>query len=239
MGRPPLASAKSSIGFLMRQEKQIRVPELDGIRGLAIALVVFWHYVCVGVVAPPGTAGAYALTPFRLAWSGVDCFFVLSGFLIGGILLDARGSPTYFRTFYLRRFCRILPLYLVILGLFGLAVWSGAFAGKVLVEDPCPAWSYLSFTQNLWVAFTGHATANGISHSWSLAIEEQFYLTLPLLIWLLPRRGLVVVLALLVVLAPVLRIVVAPRFEEGASHLSFCRMDSLCLGVLGAVLVRS
>jgi peptidoglycan/LPS O-acetylase OafA/YrhL len=84
-----------------------RIPELDGIRGLAILLVLILHYIVEGL----GSSHSFAAQALRLSWSGVDLFFVLSGFLIGGILLDAKQSDAYYRTFYLRRISRILPLY--------------------------------------------------------------------------------------------------------------------------------
>ena len=87
---------------------QGRMPELDGLRGIAILLVWVAHYFAV-----PGKGMVSLLDGywFRLGWTGVDLFFVLSGFLIGGILLDVRTSPRYFKTFYARRFFRIIPLY--------------------------------------------------------------------------------------------------------------------------------
>jgi peptidoglycan/LPS O-acetylase OafA/YrhL len=88
-----------------------RIPELDGLRGFAILIVVLLHYFYKpGVPAPPVFTRFQSL--FRLGWTGVDLFFVLSGFLIGGILLNARDSPNYFKTFYIRRFFRIIPILL-------------------------------------------------------------------------------------------------------------------------------
>src|SRR5438046_3027905 len=75
-----------------------RIPELDGLRGVAI-LMVLLHHIRLDIVAAPGSMVSYATIPFRLGWSGVDLFFVLSGFLIGGILLDNRGSINYFKVF--------------------------------------------------------------------------------------------------------------------------------------------
>jgi len=93
------------------RSRQERVPELDGLRGAAIFMVVVFHYL-----EQQGTVSGGGLTPILqrvalMGWSGVDLFFVLSGFLIGGILVDARNSPSYFRTFYTRRFFRIIPIY--------------------------------------------------------------------------------------------------------------------------------
>src|SRR5258708_11706525 len=94
-----------------------RIPELDGLRGVAILSVLVWHYFYFHPAAghhPVGLARQLYVhfeQFLALGWSGVDLFFVLSGFLIGGILLNARNSPSYFRTFYLRRFFRIVPIY--------------------------------------------------------------------------------------------------------------------------------
>src|SRR5689334_3132541 len=92
-----------------------RIPELDGIRGLAILLVLAWHYLFLrfAPTAPPSARPVWSV--FALTWSGVDLFFVLSGFLIGGILLRCRDSPNYFKTFYIRRACRIVPAYFLVL----------------------------------------------------------------------------------------------------------------------------
>src|ERR1700731_3519067 len=92
-----------------------RIPELDGIRGIAIAMVVVYHFFLLPIQAPPAALLSYVKAAGRLAWSGVDLFFVLSGFLIGGILLDARDSLNYFQVFYTRRFFRIVPIYAVCL----------------------------------------------------------------------------------------------------------------------------
>src|ERR1700692_4845763 len=85
-----------------------RVPELDGLRGFAILIVIVGHYISVSA---PRHIGQVLSTTAALSWTGVDLFFVLSGFLIGGILLDVRDSSNYFRVFYARRFFRIFPVY--------------------------------------------------------------------------------------------------------------------------------
>jgi len=89
-------------------------PELDGLRGLAILLVLIWHYGNF-IEVDKGSLGYDALAMFRMSWTGVDLFFVLSGFLIGGILIDNRQSENYWTTFYVRRVCRIFPLYFAVL----------------------------------------------------------------------------------------------------------------------------
>src|SRR5277367_5203875 len=137
-----------------------RIPELDGIRGIAIAMVLAHHYFLLPIVAPPGTFWSYVQAAGRLAWSGVDLFFVLSGFLIGGILLDARDSSNYFAVFYTRRFFRIVPIYSLCL--------AGAYILSLLVDHGSAvklAWMfhdrfslvpYLFFLQNFWMA--AHST---------------------------------------------------------------------------------
>jgi peptidoglycan/LPS O-acetylase OafA/YrhL len=179
----------------------------------------------------------------RLSWSGVDLFFVLSGFLIGGILLDAKDSPRYFATFYLRRAYRILPIYVVVvLSVFFLSYlplpflrsWIGSAAGIPFV-------SYATFTQNLWMAHLGTFGPLGLGMTWSLAIEEQFYLTIPLVIRRLNRSQIIRVLIGVVIGAPMLRTLLFFKFPHGnfADYVLMpCRADALCLGVLSAILVR-
>jgi peptidoglycan/LPS O-acetylase OafA/YrhL len=92
----------------MKKDFSKRIPELDGIRGTAILMIVVFHWIGLeGVSILPRKI--HGLLSF--GWSGVDLFFVLSGFLISGILLDPRDSGNYFKVFYVRRFYRILPLY--------------------------------------------------------------------------------------------------------------------------------
>jgi len=105
-------------------------PELDGLRGAAILMVLGLHYIANSRTSDHGFGLLYSAAQlFRLGWTGVDLFFVLSGFLIGGILLDASSSPNYAKTFYIRRVYRIIPIYYVWLTLYGLIggllIWTG------------------------------------------------------------------------------------------------------------------
>src|SRR5882762_4774863 len=131
-----------------------RISELDGIRGIAIGMVLIAHFFLV--VSRPGSPLAYALVPLRLDWSGVDLFFVLSGFLIGGILLDAREASNYFKVFYTRRFFRIIPLYTACLvGAFGLYLLAlGGIANRIawMYDGKLPWGLYPLFLQNFWMA---------------------------------------------------------------------------------------
>src|SRR5271157_2369587 len=128
-----------------------RIPQLDGLRGVAIGLVVLYHYFSLHFTTLPGTLSWYLLYPARFGWSGVDLFFVLSGFLIGGILLDAKGSRNYFKVFYTRRFFRIVPLYIALLVLFPALLFAARFLpnGRAgwLTGDAAPAYAFCTFTQ--------------------------------------------------------------------------------------------
>ncbi len=224
-----------------------RVPELDGLRGVAILLVVFYHCVFGAVTPAWGRAGKIMLAAGPLSWSGVDLFFVLSGYLLGGILLDQRGSANYFRVFYVRRICRIFPLYFLWLGLFVVVWWSlsaDARAGwfnTVFGQDLSALHygSYFVFLQNVWMAQRSAFGSAWFAATWSLAVEEQFYLVLPLLIWLVPPRKLPGVLLLLVAFAPVFRLYLYLQHPSVFAYVLLpCRADALLLGVLGAYLVR-
>jgi peptidoglycan/LPS O-acetylase OafA/YrhL len=220
-----------------------RIPELDGIRGIAIALVLIYHDFFLVTAFPTGTVQARIQALGRLSWSGVDLFFVLSGFLIGGILLDARLDPDYFRTFYTRRFFRIIPLYAVFLAAIYFFVQS---ASPAVIETF--GWNlserhsfipYALFLQNFSMAALNYMTFLGVT--WSLAVEEQFYLVIPFVIRIFSHRAVLRLVALGIVAAPVIRLLMSKLW---AGHwyalyvLTPCRMDTLLFGVLGAYIVR-
>jgi peptidoglycan/LPS O-acetylase OafA/YrhL len=219
---------------------QGRIPELDGLRGMAILLVLVAHYFAV-----PGIGAASLLNGywFRLGWTGVDLFFVLSGFLIGGILLGARDSPNYFKTFYARRFFRIIPLYYawiliyVVLSVFGWNFLSTRVGSVQKIDISILA--HFLFLQNFHEFLKGTVSFWWFSSTWSLAVEEQFYLVAPLLVRYLPKRALALVLVLVTFSAPILRFVIRNGFSEGpwlAYRLMPCRADSLAVGLLAALL---
>jgi peptidoglycan/LPS O-acetylase OafA/YrhL len=208
-----MATATTSAPLRPIPDWSVRMPALDGLRGIAILLVLLRHAV-FGVTSVQGIEShsrlAFTLlSAGQLTWSGVDLFFVLSGFLIGGILLDASQSPRYFQTFYIRRAYRILPLYFVIIGLsllpHLLAEFSAARAAHTAAL-PLPWWSYATFTQNFWMAHCGMFGPSGIGITWSLAIEEQFYLTIPLLIRYIRPRNLFIVLLTVIACVAWLRV---------------------------------
>src|SRR4051812_39872913 len=126
-----------------------RIPELDGLRGLAIAAVMCFHAALYFPVQA-GTIRSLML----FGWSGVDLFFVVSGFLIGGILVDHRESRNYFSAFYARRFFRIIPLYFGVIAAYGFCWSMGGGIRHDLIEavgQPMHWYTYLSFTNNIQI----------------------------------------------------------------------------------------
>jgi peptidoglycan/LPS O-acetylase OafA/YrhL len=164
------------------------IPALDGLRGIAIILVMLHHFT---YYRPTSGIDALIGDVLFFGWAGVDLFFVLSGFLITGILLDTRDSGRYFSTFYARRILRIFPLYYLILFLALVVlpkfptVDAVLMAHDVPVELP-PQWPYWSYLTNFSIADRGWV--HWVDVGWSLAIEEHFYLVWPLVIWLCPPR---------------------------------------------------
>jgi peptidoglycan/LPS O-acetylase OafA/YrhL len=182
-----------------------RVSELDALRGLAALAVVFFHLL-------PG--------PFYWAWLGVDFFFVLSGFLITRIILEGSTAPSFLRNFYARRILRIWPIYYLAIAVAGLL----AFLSKT--PQPLGGLPYMLFFLQNVPAYWGGATPPftlRMGHTWTIAVEEQFYLIWPLI---LPRVGrrLPWLVGLLVAMAFCLRMVY-PRVD-----LLLTRCDGLALG---------
>ncbi|WP_379654590.1 acyltransferase family protein [Pseudoxanthomonas sp. UC19_8] len=217
-----------------------RYPGLDLLRAIAIVWVMFFHAWVVGGLAPEWTWLS------RYGWMGVDLFFVLSGFLIGGQVLAplSRGQPLRFGDFYLRRAFRILPAYWVVLALYALVP---AWRERPEME---PLWKFVLMVMNLGNDYSRPA----FSHAWSLCVEEHFYLVFPVLAWWLMRRPAAWKVALLAALVLVGGIALragiwlhdtaaeaasaAQRnwFIEDLYYPTWNRLDGLLCGVLLATL---
>ena len=214
----------------MQSQRHIR--ELDGVRALAIWMVLFAH-LFFGEVAH-GTISRVlpkALSLFgEHLGRGVDLFFVLSGFLITRILLDSKNKTGYFSTFYFRRALRILPLYLLLLVISSLA-YGPAFSHYY--------WLALFFSANFAPAL--HVTGpNGMGPMWSLAVEEQFYLVWPLIVYYANRRWLMMFAIALVLFEPALRVLsITHMHSPGLPVTTWCRSDGLALGALLALWITS
>jgi peptidoglycan/LPS O-acetylase OafA/YrhL len=221
-------------------EPPARVPSLDGLRGVAIVAVMLYHQNALAPVTAVDRALGRAAV---VLGSGVDLFFVLSGFLITGILDDARGTAHYYRNFYARRFLRIVPLYYAVL-----------FAAFVVI--PClphprlAKWSFLRGLDQAWywlflsnwsIALKGGGFRHGIVDlSWSLSIEEQFYLLWPLAVAWLDRRALMrLCVALMAVgLGTRIAVVAAGAPLLWTTLLTPAKVDALAVGAWIALAAR-
>ena len=223
-----------------------RIPELDGLRGIAISLVLVFHCLTTAIAGRWPNPLAFVKHATQLGWTGVDLFFVLSGFLIGGILLNARASANYFQVFYFRRFCRIFPAYFVFLFFMFFCYHYFLPAHSAVVSEAflpvMPWYSYVTFTQNIWMAARDTLGGPVIAITWSLAVEEQFYLTLPAIIRWISSRVLLGLLIAGIVAAPLLRFSLLLQLKSSGASAVYallpCRMDALLIGVLLVFLLR-
>lgn len=217
------------------------VPELDGIRGLAIAMVMALHFINNQVI-PTNVLERVAIKVSNYGLWGVDLFFVLSGFLITGILADAKGRPRYFTNFFARRSLRIFPLYYGVLLTMTVLVPPTALAAvDPELLDVRARWPWLwTYLTNVYLASETSFSIPYVSHFWSLAIEEHFYLIWPFLIWGLSTRPAMRACVGLGLAAVGLRVyysVTAPAHLY-ADVLTPCRIDALCAGAWFALAAR-
>lgn len=214
----------------------VHLPVLDGIRGIAILMVMIYHF------SDPHLGGGVVVKLLKAGVCGVDLFFVLSGFLITGILFDSRDNQRYFRDFYIRRALRIFPLYYgVLIGVLIVLPWFNAYiASQAAYEHQSWLWLYLSN----YLRFEHEATSLGcLSHFWSLAVEEQFYFIWPLAIYFCNRKTGLLMCVGCVLLSIGFRttqvIVDTPEMAHQACNIwTQCRMEALAVGAFVALFAR-
>lgn len=206
------------------------MPQLDGLRGVAILLVLISHSVFLAAL-PHGEI-------LKNGRFGVDLFFVLSGFLITGILLDSKGSEHYFRNFYARRALRIWPLYYLLLFLTFLVAPLFAPSLRSTAIRVWPA--FVFYVQNI-VFMSSPAYPLALGVTWSLAVEEQFYMTWPALVFLFKKRTLAIILVVLAAVSLCLRLAgLLHDAPLGFLHyFTLARLDAIALGSLMAIWLRS
>lgn len=213
---------------------------LDGVRGIAVLAVMAFHFsMFSGIEATTAALGVWHGIA-SVGWIGVDLFFVLSGFLITGILYESKGTEGYFRTFYARRALRIFPLYFGVLAAFFLVLpllLPGSDAVRANTSSQIWFWTHLT---NVQIALEGWSTSSFyLVHFWSLAVEEQFYLVWPVVVLLLSGRQLVRFCAAVMVFSLLLRMYLfATGAGIGAYVLTPARMDTLAFGAALAIGVR-
>lgn len=208
---------------------RVHYPALDILRGIAILIVVFYHNFS-------------SVSFFRFGWMGVDLFFVLSGFLITNLLLESRQNKNYIRNFYVRRFLRIFPLYYLILIVF-FTFSPLLFSAK----GPATTYSYYndnklwywSYFQNWLMVHKGPPPVPFLAHFWSLAIEEQFYVFWPIILFFVKKldtlKRVIYALIITAVISRVCTWYVNPNEVETFYCSTLTRMDSLLMGCLLAV----
>jgi peptidoglycan/LPS O-acetylase OafA/YrhL len=207
-----------------------RVPQLDAVRGVAILIVMVHN---ISLKYPLLGSEVWA----KDGWMGVDLFFALSGFLITGILLDTKEAGKYFENFYVRRILRIWPLYYALLFFMFVVMrfLSRTEYAKVL-ETASSWWAFPLFLQNFLLPTVINA-AGPLAVTWSLAIEEQFYVVWAPVVRFFSVKNLWRVAIAEMCLSPGLRYFLAPRHVDLYTNV-FCRLDGLMAGAVLALLVR-
>jgi peptidoglycan/LPS O-acetylase OafA/YrhL len=204
------------------------MPELDTLRGVAIAMVVLYHGLYWSLTSQPLTHAARALgSYFHGGWSGVQLFFVLSGFLITGNLLDSAQRRGRFARFYWRRALRILPAFLLVLGAvvsLRMVTWQFALLSAAFLANLAPL----------------AGVAMGYPVLWSLAVEEHFYAVWPAVVYNVRPRSVAIVSAVILFVEPVIRAVaVWRRLDGGLAFYTWFSVDGLAAGALLALLARN
>jgi len=216
-----------------------RVPALDGVRGLAITLVLINNIYPPTHAALPGGSG-FVFHLSNMGWVGVDLFFVLSGFLITGILSDTKDGPHYLRNFYGRRILRIFPLfYATLFCIYFVIPHVLTHSPDAIAQLHRLRWFEWLYAGNFGYYLRGYPVYP-TEHLWSLAVEEQFYFVWPLVVMLVDRRRLVPLCAGLIACSVVLCAlwVVTGHDPRALSIITPFRAQGLLLGAMMALTLR-
>lgn len=212
----------------------VRIAELDGLRGLAILMIISFHYLNNQLIQSLNEWGILLSKVTSFGWIGVDLFFVLSGFLIGTILIRNKGSENYFSSFYLRRLVRIIPNYFLLMIIFMVIIIVPWFANNYFLtgNNVIPLWSYFAMLHNFYMAHLANLGNDAMSVTWSIGIEEQFYILFPIIVYFLKDHWLPIVLGVAIVSASFLR----DGYQSWIPPyvLLPCRMDAISLGAIVA-----
>ena len=220
--------------------REDHVVPLDGLRGLAVLMVMFGHFWLKQ--QPVGAIQEWTYTFVQNGWVGVDLFFVLSGFLITGILLEAKGSTHYFRNFYARRILRIFPLYWGFLFVYFVVlpnVVSLAPGSPFATAPGIQPWFWL-YASNMLSLVQGAVIPPGLNHFWSLAVEEQFYLIWPAIVFAVSMKTLERACIVLIIVAFAFRLfLLTTSFHHTGGYVLLpSRIDTLAIGAWLAVVAR-
>ncbi|MDR6306198.1 peptidoglycan/LPS O-acetylase OafA/YrhL [Nitrobacter vulgaris] len=202
-------------------------------------MVLFWHFAGQTALSNSAPIAQHISSILIFGRTGVDLFFVLSGFLIIGILIDQRQSRNLFHVFYVRRACRILPPYLLLMALFWIA--QSELPLGIRDTQTVPFWSFFLFLQNWFMSFANDWGPPAISVTWSVAIEEQFYLMFPIVLLFTPCERLRAVLLSIAGLSAVSRAILSladPTANFAPYVNTFFRLDALCIGGFVATVCR-
>lgn len=227
------AQSTRAVSVRNTEAGQGRIVVLDGLRGLMTVFVVVSHFFAE---VPNG------IRALSVGWIAVLMFFVLSGFLVGRLILEKKDHTNFFQVFYIRRICRTLPVYLFCVALVFAIMQLVGPAPYMEITREFPLWSYLTFTQNIFMAETNAFGPYWLAPTWTLSVEEQFYLVAPALMIFLPARWLIPVLWTGAALAVAFRAAIfwgaAMPPLSALVYLPGC-MDALFVGLIAAVIYKT
>ncbi len=205
-----------------------RIVALDGFRGLMTLFVILSHYF--GEIAG-------GILPLRFGFIAVDSFFVLSGLLVGRLILDKGDAENFYQVFYARRILRTFPIYFLCVALAIAVERAIGLPGN----DAVPTWSYFSFTNNIFVALTQNTGREWLGPTWTMGVEEQFYLIAPALMLATPRRYLLHVLTGIIALSIASRFAIFLTSGNSLAALTLLptRADNLAIGLACALLLKT